>query len=80
LRGGLAGQPSEYLIVRKSGEHVRLKSKDATTLDAGDTLIVRTAGGGGHGDPRKRKSELVKKDLEDQLITEEYARDAYLVP
>jgi N-methylhydantoinase B len=77
LKGGLPGQPSEYLIVRNSGEQIRLKSKDATILDAGDTLIIRTAGGGGHGDPRKRKSAFVKKDLEDQLITEEYARNVY---
>ena len=80
LKGGLPGQPSEYLIVRNSGEHLRLKSKDATILDAGDTLIVRTAGGGGHGDPRKRRSALVKKDLEDQLINEGYARHAYSAP
>jgi len=37
LKGGLPGQPSEYLVVRSNGERVRLKSKDATVLELGDT-------------------------------------------
>jgi N-methylhydantoinase B len=64
-------------VARNSGEHVPLKSKDATVLEAGDTLIVRTAGGGGYGEPRKRKTSLVQNDLEDGYITREYAARVY---
>jgi N-methylhydantoinase B len=77
LKGGLPGKTSEYLVARSTGGHVPLKSKDATVLEAGDTLIVRTAGGGGYGEPRKRKASLVKKDLEDEYITREYAARVY---
>ncbi|MDW8044041.1 MAG: hydantoinase B/oxoprolinase family protein [Nitrososphaerota archaeon] len=51
LRGGGDGAPSEYVVERTSGERVRLRSKDATVLEQGDVLIIRTAGGGGYGRP-----------------------------
>ncbi|MCS7129307.1 MAG: hydantoinase B/oxoprolinase family protein [Candidatus Caldarchaeum sp.] len=49
LQGGGDGAPSEYLIIKHSGEIVRLKSKDVAVLEKGDTLVIRTAGGGGYG-------------------------------
>jgi N-methylhydantoinase B len=51
LLGGEPGQPSQYLVRRKDGQIENLKSKDKTTLNPGDTLIIRTAGGGGYGKP-----------------------------
>ncbi len=51
LLGGEPGQPSQYLVRRKDGRIENLKSKDRTTLNPGDTLIIRTAGGGGYGKP-----------------------------
>lgn len=76
LKGGLPGAPSEYLILRSSGDRFPLKSKDSTVLEVGDTLIVRTAGGGGYGDPRKRSLALVKNDRENQYITERDPRSS----
>ena len=76
-RGGLPGGPSEYSVERRNGERQLLRSKDATILEAGDTLIMRTAGGGGLGNPHKRKPELVRKDLDNQYITEGYAKQIY---
>ena len=77
LRGGLPAQPSEYLVRRSNGNISQLKSKDAVLLDVDDTLILRTAGGGGYGDPRRRPPSLVKEDLENQYITEEQAKATY---
>lgn len=54
-----------------------MKSKDASILESADKLVIRTAGGGGYGDPRKRKPSLIKKDLEDGYVTEEQARKMY---
>jgi N-methylhydantoinase B len=71
LNAGLPGLPSEYSVLRTSGERVRLKSKDATVLEEGDTLIIRTAGGGGYGDPRKRDPALLMMDRENQYVTNE---------
>jgi N-methylhydantoinase B len=76
-KGGLPGQHSKYSVMRTNGSQHMLNSKDATVLEAGDTLIVRTAGGGGLGDPHKRKTELVKQDIDDQYVTPEYAKEVY---
>ena len=55
LRGGLPGKPSEYLVRRSNGKLERLRAKDSTTLQPGDELIIRTAGGGGIGREAKRR-------------------------
>ncbi|MEM2808478.1 MAG: hydantoinase B/oxoprolinase family protein, partial [Candidatus Caldarchaeum sp.] len=49
LKGGGEGAPSEYLIKKANGTIIKLSSKDVATLNPGDTLIIRTAGGGGYG-------------------------------
>src|SRR2546428_6214001 len=56
LRGGSPGRPSEYLVRRSDGGSEMLRAKDSTTLRPGDTLIIRTAGGGGIG-RRKARSK-----------------------
>ncbi len=53
LRGGLPGKPSRYLVKRGDGRVEKLKAKDTATLWPGDTLVIRTAGGGGIGEGRK---------------------------
>jgi len=73
LMGGPPGESSEYLVRRRNGETLKLSSKNSVRLMTGDTLIIRTAGGGGWGDPTKRRPELVEQDLLDQRITKEQA-------
>jgi N-methylhydantoinase B len=46
-------------------------------LRRGDTFALRSSGGGGWGDPRRRTREQVRADLRDGYITEEQARDVY---
>jgi N-methylhydantoinase B len=48
LEGGDAGQRSAVWLVR-DGEHIKLPGKGSRQLQAGDTVIVETAGGGGYG-------------------------------
>jgi N-methylhydantoinase B len=74
---GLPGQPSEYHVLRMDGQRVQLKSKDAIVLEPGDTLVIRTAGGGGYGNPLKRDASLVKEDIADGYITAELGSKAY---
>jgi N-methylhydantoinase B len=68
LRGGQAGAPAQYLVRRASGEVRPLSSKDSVVLNPGDTLVIRTAGGGGYGDPRRRPPELVELDRENNAV------------
>jgi N-methylhydantoinase B len=51
LCGGDAGQPGINEMIRKDGNRERLPSKFTAWLEAGDTLSIRTPGGGGWGKP-----------------------------
>ena len=46
-------------------------------MPPGDRLVVLTPGGGGIGAPDKRRHESVARDLADELVSEETARDVY---
>jgi 5-oxoprolinase (ATP-hydrolysing) len=51
LAGGQAGQIGENWVRRKDGRMERLKGADATTLDAGEAVIIQTPTAGGYGNP-----------------------------
>lgn len=70
-KGGLPGQPSQYLVQKLNGESVVLRSKDSVTLNPSEMLIVRTAGGGGYGNPKKRARTSVKEDFENDYVSKE---------
>jgi N-methylhydantoinase B len=46
-------------------------------LCRGDVLVMRSSGGGGWGDPRRRDPAAIAADLRDGYITPEHAHDAY---
>ena len=48
-----------------------------STVAAGDRVRMSTGGGGGYGDPRKRPTELVAKDVIRGFVSIESARDDY---
>jgi N-methylhydantoinase B len=77
LQGGLAGAPSNVDIVRASGKVEACPAKFLTTVDRGDVLRVRLAGGGGHGDPRKRDPAAVLRDVVEEKMTASHARASY---
>ncbi len=51
LAGGGPGQVGENWVRRKDGRMERLKGADATTLDAGEAVIIQTPTAGGYGKP-----------------------------
>jgi len=69
-KGGSQGEASEYLIRRPDETTLTLKAKGSAILKPSDTLIIRTAGGGGYGDPEKRDPKLRTQDLENGYVTE----------
>lgn len=46
-------------------------------LEHGDAVSIRTPGAGGYGDPRERDRTLVERDLREERISPEIARDIY---
>jgi N-methylhydantoinase B len=77
LFGGKPGAFCETTIYRHDGGVERIPSKRVVTLRAGDRLELRTAGGGGHGDPLGRDPDLVLADVLDRKITREQAEADY---
>ncbi len=72
--GGLAGAAGRIRIGH-AGED--LPSKGEVRVPAGETLVFETPGGGGFGPPAQRATDKVLRDLEEELISNEAARDIY---
>jgi len=49
LHGGADGQPGENILRRADGEETILGSTDTIQVDSGDSIIIKTPGGGGWG-------------------------------
>lgn len=75
--GGQSGAMSMSAIHRADGRVETVPSKLFTRLQAGDRLVVETAGGGGFGDPEERDAERVQDDVADRKVTAESARSVY---
>ncbi len=58
-----------------SGE--TLHPKRQQRIPAGERLVLKLPGGGGYGDPLERDPELVRRDVEDGLVSPERALGAY---
>jgi len=65
LFGGKDGAPNEVTVHRGGGDYVspHLSKDEDIRLVAGDSITVRTPGGGGYGDPLTRDPELVRRDV-----------------
>ena len=65
LLGGRDGAPNEVVVGRQGGEYVspHLSKDEDIRVVAGDTVTVRTPGGGGYGDPWQRDPMLVARDV-----------------
>jgi N-methylhydantoinase B len=76
--GGPAGRVSEYVLIR-DGEETLLPAKGTIDLVAGDVVSYRTCGGGGYGPPEERDPERVLRDVLEEKVSVERARDLYRV-
>jgi N-methylhydantoinase B len=76
--GGQTGQTSRHTLVHGDNTRRALKSKETNlTIEAGDTMVLETAGGGGYGFAWQRDPELVLRDLLDEKISLASATDVY---
>ncbi len=74
-QGGKAGAAGYVAI----SDGTTITDKGTYVIPRGETLILRTPGGGGFGDPKKRKKEAVTHDVSHGLISEESADKNYLL-
>lgn len=79
--GGKDGKPSSVILnmgtekekviggYTKDNQYL-MTMFDNYPMKAGDTVTMITQGGGGYGDPKERDIEMIKKDLENEVISE----------
>jgi N-methylhydantoinase B/oxoprolinase/acetone carboxylase alpha subunit len=77
LGGGEAGTSAISVIKRRGSIEEIIPSKSEFTLEAGDRLVLETAGGAGHGDVLLRDPALVAADVRAGKVSAEAARDIY---
>jgi N-methylhydantoinase B len=77
LHGGREGSPNYVEVIRRDGRVEEHAVVTALEVDEGDVIRIHTGGGGGYGDPRRRRRELVLADLRDGYLSEEAARSVY---
>ena len=75
LNGGLAGASARSVIIRADGREEVIRSKALTVLNKGDRVIVETPGGGGYGDPSRRRS--LAEDVANNKVSAAAAREVY---
>ncbi len=77
LAGGRAGACSTAEIRRSDGGREKIETKGEYRLQAGDRIYLRSAGGGGHGDPTARHVAAVRRDIRDGKVSTEAANAIY---
>ncbi|HET7335150.1 MAG TPA: hydantoinase B/oxoprolinase family protein [Rhizomicrobium sp.] len=51
LAGGDAGMPGANMILKAGGETLSMRGRDEMAVEAGDSILIATPGGGGYGEP-----------------------------
>ncbi|KTR03540.1 N-methylhydantoinase [Aureimonas ureilytica] len=78
LYGGKPGSLSSTTLRRADGTQVDLASKvSGVALSSGDTVTIRTSGGGGFGEAARRDPARLADDIAEGLVTTEAAREHY---
>jgi N-methylhydantoinase B len=77
VRGGASGRSNESRICTVDGSERAVKKESNISLQAGDIVEFRTAGGGGFGDPAERSADAIENDLLNGYITPEGALRDY---
>jgi len=65
LNGGNPGRAGENVLIR-DGDETPLPEKGTVTLHAGETVSIRTPGGGGYGDASMRDPEEIERDRREE--------------
>ena len=73
-RGLGGGADGSYGAIEVNGEGIAPSSSPTVTFQERDVVRLRLPGGGGHGDPARRRRERIEADLKAGYVTPEGAR------
>jgi N-methylhydantoinase B len=76
VAGGRRGQAGSATLLTDEGEK-QIRSKEQFRATKGDRLWIRTAAGGGHGEPAHRSRDAVVEDVLEGLLTRDDAATEY---
>lgn len=80
VRQGLGGAPNRFTVIRNEEEIEPSSLPGKVTgfkVNARDVVVMRTAGGGGLGDPLEREEESVANDVRSGYVSVHDARNVY---
>jgi N-methylhydantoinase B len=77
LDGGCEGSANYVEILRRDGTREEHAVVTGLAVHEGDVIRLRTANGGGFGDPRQRARDKVAEDVRNGFVTPEQARELY---
>jgi N-methylhydantoinase B len=77
LFGGGSPPPSSPRVRHKDGTVEDIDVNVFWTVKDGDVYEQEMQGGGGYGDPLERDPEMVQKDVDDEFVTIEEAKEAH---
>ena len=77
LKGGKPGGCSDLWIQAPTGKKESLPSKVTRPVDPGTLIVLKTAGGGGYGNPLEREPDAVCRDVHEGFISIEKAESGY---
>ncbi len=66
--GGTDGAPTKIAIFDPHGRRLDLPNKVTLRLEPGSVVRVETSGGGGFGDPARRRADAAQADIEDGRV------------
>lgn len=77
LKGGLEGSTNYVIVKTADGGEKRYSSCTALKLNKDDVICVKTAIGGGYGDPKLRPKHQVIDDLKNGYLSAHRAKEIY---
>jgi N-methylhydantoinase B len=69
LDGGAPGTPARFVVRPGTDQEVETRASARFELKAGDRFMLQSAGGGGYGDPAKRDTAAVARDVAEGYVT-----------
>jgi len=76
VNNGKAARSNNVILNTKNGK-LNVPKKTGLKLNKGESIIFKTGGGGGYGDPIERSNKKILNDLKQEYISKEYVEKHY---